>query len=229
MSAIDSSFDGGVFRLVMHSPGVFNPDSLAAFNAALDDVLSQDSAEVLLLTGEDKNFSQGLDLEYLTGVGDPAEGMNFVGDCMRMVGRLLCFPLPVVAAVNGHAFGLGAMITLASDYKVMREDRGYFCLPEVDLGMTLTERMNALVCGKLGGVVLRDVLLTGKKVSGPEAVDMRIVDASASLEDLAGRAIELAAPMRGKQRASVAGLKRGINTEILAEIEADKPDVVIEG
>ena len=110
--------------------------------------------------------------------------MAFVGDCMQMVGRLLTFPIPVASLVNGHAFGLGAMITLASDYKVMREDRGYFRLPEVDLGMTLTERMNALVCGKLSGKVLRDVLLTGKRVGGPEAASCRIVDASGALADL---------------------------------------------
>lgn len=228
MSAPDTSFEDGVFRLTMKGPGVFNPESLAAFNSALDTALSHEAAEVLLLTGQDKNFSQGLDLEYLMAVSDPAEGLNFVGDCMRMVGRLLCFPLPVVSALNGHAFGLGAMITLASDYKAMREDRGYFCLPEVDLGMTLTERMNALVCGKLSGTVLRDVLLTGKQLAADEALAAGIVDTTASLDVLVATAIELAAPMRGKKRESVAGLKRGINVDILDVIEADVPDVVIE-
>ena len=148
---------------------------------------------------------------------------------MLMVGRLLCFPLPVVAAVNGHAFGLGAMITLASDYKVMREDRGYFCLPEVDLGMTLTERMNALVCGKLSGAVLRDILLTGKKAGAGDAVAMGIVDAAAPVAALEETALALAAPMRGKKRDSVSGLKRGINVDILAVIESDREDQVIQG
>jgi len=216
-----------VSTLTMLADGKFNPASLAAFNEALDAILADDTAEVLVITGEEKNFSQGLDLEWLMTAPDGA--MEFVGDCMRMVGRLLTFPMPVVAAVNGHAFGLGAMITLAADYKVMREDRGYFCLPEVDLGMTLTERMNALVCNKLSGNVLRDILLTGKRATGPEAVEMGFVDATAPADQLVELAVVLAAPMRGKNRQSLSGLKRGANTAALAVIESDAPDVTIPG
>ncbi len=222
---IDSA--DSVHTLTMANGGAFNPDSLAAFNAALDAVLSDEEASMLLITGEDKNFSQGLDLEYL--MANPDNGMQFVGDCMRVVGRLLWFPVPVVSVINGHAFGLGAMIALASDYKVMREDRGYFCLPEVDLGMTLTHRMNALVCGKLTGAVLRDVLQTGRRVSGPEAQQWGIVDRAAPLDMLGALALELAQPMCGKQREALSGLKRGINLEILSIIEGDTPDITIAG
>lgn len=217
-----------VATLTMTGDGVFNADTLAAFNSALDAALQQASVDLLLLTGEEKSFSQGLDLEFLMGLDDATAGMTFVQDCMRMIGRLLTFPMPVAAAVNGHAFGLGAMLTLASDYKVMREDRGYFCLPEVDLGMTLTRRMNALVCGKLGGAVLRDVLLTGRRLPGAEALAGGVVDALGPRDALLERATELAAPMRGKKREALAGLKRGIHWDILAVIEADEPCVTIQ-
>lgn len=221
------SSDGTLRLLTMQGSGAFNPDSLAAFNAALDAVLTDESAEILLITGVDKNFSQGLDLDYLMSA--PEGAMDFVRDCLLMIGRLLTFPVPVVSAVNGHAFGLGAMITLASDYKVMRQDRGYFCLPEVDLGMTLTYRMNALVCGKLSGNVLRDILLTGRRVAGPEAAQWGIVDGVAPEAELLALAQALAAPMRGKNRNALAGLKRGINLDILAVIEADDADTTIPG
>lgn len=213
--------------LTMSGTGAFNAGSLEAFNKALDAVLAQEDAEVLVLTGQEKNFSQGLDLDYVISLGDPEVAMSFVHDCMKMVGRLLTFGLPVVAAVNGHAFGLGAMITLASDYKVMREDRGYFCLPEADLGMTLTHRMNALVCGKLRGAVLRDVLLAGRRMAGPEALAAEIVDAVCSAEALQQTGIELCAPMRGKNRDALAGLKRGVNVDILKVIEAKDPEATI--
>jgi len=216
-----------VRTLVMHNGGAFNPDSLGAFNDILESVHGDPDAGVLLITGEDKNFSQGLDLEYL--MANPDDGMRFVGDCMRAVGRLLTFPIPVVSVVNGHAFGLGAMITLASDYRVMREDRGFFCLPEVDLGMTLTYRMNALVCGKLSGKVLRDVLQTGRRVAGPEAEQWGIVDKAAPLADLRELALELAQPMCGKDRQAFSGLKRGINSSILSVIEGDVADATIPG
>lgn len=227
MKNITLDTDGSACTLTMTNGGVFNPDSLAEFNAALDKVLVDETSPLLLITGEDKNFSQGLDLEYLMSA--PEGAMAFVRDCMLAVARLLAYPLPVVSLVNGHAFGLGAMITLASDYKVMREDRGYFCLPEIDLGMTLTHRMNALVCGKMSGNTLRDVLQTGLRLSGPEACDRGIVDRAAPLEDLRSIGLELAQPMCGKNRQALSGLKRGINLDILAVIESDDPDETISG
>jgi enoyl-CoA hydratase/carnithine racemase len=227
MASVEVAFANGVHTLTMTGTGVFNDVSLAAFNAALDGALHNNDAQVLLITGEDKNFSQGLDLDYLMSVNDPELAMAFTEHCLRMVGRLLTFPLPVASAVNGHAFGLGAMITLASDYKVMREDRGYFCLPEIDLGMTLTYRMNALVSGKLKGNVLRDVLLTGKKIAGPEAAHRGIVDAAAPADEVVDVVLELASPMRGKHRDALAGLKRGINGDILELIQSEAPDDTI--
>ena len=170
-------------HLILENEGKFNAGSLQAFNDCLDEALADESVQALMITGEDKIFAQGLDLEYLTNE-QPDAAMAFVHNCMRAVGRLLAFPVPVVSAVNGHAFGLGAMITLASDYAVMRRDRGYFCLPEIDLGMNLIPSMNALVCAKLDGRNLRDVLLTGKRVGGDEAVARGIVDASCAMAEL---------------------------------------------
>ena len=158
--------NSSIMTLTMHNEGKFNPTSLAEFNQALDQVLADESLTCLLISGEEKTFAQGLDLEYLTAE-KPDIAMEFVHQCMQMIGRLLRFPMPVVSAINGHAFGLGAMIALASDYQVMREDRGYFCLPEVDLGMVLIPSMNALVINKMNNKAVRDSLLTGSKISGP--------------------------------------------------------------
>lgn len=227
MSAVNLTREDGVARVMMSAEGKFNPASLSEFTAALDGALDSPHTEILLITGTGRNFSQGLDLDYLMSVGDPDEAMGFLRDCMRMIGRLLVAPVPVVAAVNGHAFGLGAMLTLASDYKVMREDRGYFCLPEADLGMTLTERMNALVCNKLHGSVLRDVLLTGRRIGAADALAMSIIDAKGPDQEIEQLGIALAGPMRGKQRSALAGLKRGINLPILAAIHSEAPEQTI--
>ena len=155
-------------------------------------------------------------------MSNPSQG--FVVDCMRVVGRMLDSPIPIVSLVTGHAFGLGAMIVLASDYRVMREDRGFFCLPEVDLNMTLTVRMNELVCSKLSPKALRAALLTGERVTAERALELDIVDAIAPLESLETLGMELAAPMMGKSRRSLSGLKRGLNQPILELIESDVDD-----
>ena len=87
----------GTALITMPEEGKFNPESLGAFNSALDAVEADDSATLLVITGRDKHFAQGLDLDFLYTAA-PDTAVSFVNDCMRMVGRLLQFPLPVVSA-----------------------------------------------------------------------------------------------------------------------------------
>ena len=219
--SITTEKNGAYFVLTMQNEGKFNPQSLAAFNAALDAAENDESTAALLITGEENTFAQGLDLAYLGSV-DFSQALEFVDHCMFMIGRLLQFSVPVVSAINGHAFGLGAMIVLASDYKIMRSDRGFFCLPEVDLNMVLPASMNALVKGKMAGALLRDTLLAGSRLSATQLLASGLIDESCSENDLINKAMTVTEPMQGKDRATLAGLKAGINNEIIAAIEAQR-------
>ncbi len=202
--------------------GVFNPDTLASTHRFLDEVEADSSVECVYLTGEGKNFSQGLDLEYL--MANLEVFPQFVIDTMRLAARLMTFPVPVVAIVNGHAFGLGAMLVLASDYAVMRSDRGFFCLPEIDIGMTLAVRMNALVTAKMNPKALRDTLLTGARIDAARALELNIIDGIGSSEQLPALAESFSEPMRGKPRHLLAGLKYGANKPLVDLILSDIDD-----
>src|SRR5512144_1551091 len=146
---IDLTRHGPVFVLRMLSgENRFNRPFLDAMVAALDEVEGAGGPAALVTSGADKFYSNGLDLAWITGDGQ-REGAAFIADFLRFLGRVLAFPLPTVAAINGHAFAGGGMFALAHDYRVMRADRGFFCLPEVDLGMGLAPGMMALVQTKL--------------------------------------------------------------------------------
>jgi enoyl-CoA hydratase/carnithine racemase len=209
----------GITVLTMHGTGVFNPTSLEAFNAVIDQVESDQEVTALFLTGQDKNFSQGLDLEFLMKL-EQADFQQFVENTMVMAGRLLALPVPVVSVVNGHAFGLGAMIALASDYRVMRADRGFICLPEIDLGMPFIPSMSALVTNKLSGQIRRDMVLAGRRLGGEEALEYGVVDATAELDALFDLALQVVTPMLGKKRSALQVLKSDMHSPILQVIEA---------
>ncbi len=211
-----------VHTLQFNGSGVFNPDVLADTHRQLDGVEADSATQAVFMRGEGKNFSQGLDLEYL--MAHPDIFSSFVTDTMHLAARLLTFPVPVVSLINGHAFGLGAMLVLASDYAVMRGDRGFFCLPEIDIGMTLTVRMNALVKARLSARAIRETLLTGGRLTGEQARSLGIVDAVGDESELEALALQVSVPMVGKPRELLSGLKYGLHHELIDLMLSDAPD-----
>ncbi|MCU1452866.1 MAG: enoyl-CoA hydratase/carnithine racemase [Acidimicrobiales bacterium] len=214
-TTIDLERRGDVWVLHMdNGENRFNRRSIDALHAALDEVEAADGPCALVTTGEGKFFSNGLDLDWLLAGGDGSEG--FLDDVHRLFGRVLGFGAYTVAAVNGHAFAGGAMLASAHDRIVMREDRGYWCLPEVDLGLPLTPAMYATVAAHIPEATLRDAALTGRRYSGPDALAAGIAHELASEGDLLDRAVEVAAAMAGKSRAVLAEHKRLMYADAMA-------------
>ena len=148
---IDLQRKEAVFVLTMQSgENRFNRPFLTALNEALDEVEQSDGPAALVTVGERKYYTNGLDLDWL--LHPDTESMPlFVADAERLLARVLGLPLATVAACNGHAFAAGAMLALCHDFRVMRADRGYFCLPEVDIKIPFTPGMNALIKSRLTG------------------------------------------------------------------------------
>ena len=184
----------------------FNRSSIDALHAALDQVEAVERPVALVTTGEGKFYSNGLDLDWVLAGGDDTIG--FIDDVHRLLGRILGFPAVTVAAVNGHAFAGGAMLAVAHDYVVMREDRGYWCLPEVDLGLPLTPAMYAVVAARVPRPTMHAAALTGRRYSGPEAVAAGIAEETAVEGQVLDRAVARAAELAGKNRDVIREHKR---------------------
>ena len=187
----------------------FNPDTLAALQEAFGEIERADGPRAVVLTGAGKFFSNGLDLEWMSGAG-PGEPEQVVAATQELIATLLLAPMPVLAAVNGHAFAAGAMLALACDERVMRADRGYFCLPEVDLGLPFTEGMAALISARLTPAAAHRLMVTGERVGGGEAEALQIVDAVAAEDAVVSTAVERAEQLAGKAGPTCAAIKAGL-------------------
>lgn len=198
----------------------FDLEFLAALHESLDAVeAAADGPGALLITGSGKAFSVGLDVPTIMGY-QPEQMTAFNSEVRRLYGRLVNFSLPTIAAVNGHAFAAGALLALACDYRVMREDRGWFCLSEVDVGVPIDPGVMAMAQAKLAPQVLRDAVLLGKRFGGPECVDLGIADAACSEENLITTAIELITAHSIKERTIFADLKSTLYASYAAALGA---------
>lgn len=221
---IEISREGDVRILRMTKPGnTLEPGFLRTVHEALDTIEADaDGAAGLVITGSGKSFSNGLDLELLPTL--PEEERRAMGPLiLGLMRRLMSSKLPVVAALNGHAFAGGAFFALACDFRVMREDRGWFCISEVDVGVPIGRPMMSIAETKLTPAVLRTAVLSGRRYTGPEALEAGIVDAVASEEGLVAAASELAQQMATKERGIFGNCKEMLFAAPLAEIDAVVP------
>jgi len=204
---IELDRDGDVFVLRMRSgENRFSLDWLAAVSSALDQVEATDGPIALVTTGEGKFYSNGMDLDWLATV--PQQAGDYLIAIYRLLGRVLSFPAITVAAVNGHAFGGGAQLAVAHDFAVMRLDRGYWCMPEADLGLPLTPEYVSLLRAKLPSRALHEALVTGRRYGGPDALAAGIVHQVAAEDEVLAQAVKLAADLAGKDRRTLAEHKR---------------------
>lgn len=202
MTSLDIT-DGVAVLTIGDDENRFSLAWLEEVEAALDRVVEAGSP--LVTTGSGKFFSNGLDLEWAMahpeGFGDYAKRVE------RLLARFLTLPVPTVAAINGHAFGAGAMLAIAHDWRVMRADRGFFCLPEVDIRIPFTPGMAALLQAKLTPRTAVDAMTTGARFGGADAAAAGIVDGTAGEDALLADAIARVAGLQGKDVATLEAIK----------------------
>ena len=186
-----------------------NLDSLARLNELLDEIEATDGPVSIVLTGSGKFFCNGLDLERFGNQRD--EFVETLHQLEQTIGRLLVFPAYTVAALNGHAFAGGALISCAFDYRIMREDRGYWCMNEAEIGLTLDERLWSILANRLPRATATVAATTARRFSGPDALRFGIVEAVAGEGDVLAQALVIAESMANLDRPTLGAHKRLIH------------------
>jgi len=206
-----------------------NLDFSTRMNDIFDEVLADDGIYALVLTSDDvKNFSQGVDIEWLGQRFQEKDFESikaFMHATNRVFKRLLQMPLPTIAAINGHAFGNGAMLACACDFRFMKRDRGYFCFPEVDISIPFLPGMIAFVRKAIPEYKFNELKLTGKRVGADELEQHHIIEkASANVEELMTDALGFAATFQ-KKRGIFGEHKKRMHRAVIEVME--KEDTVL--
>jgi enoyl-CoA hydratase/carnithine racemase len=192
----------------------FSPDWMLAVHDLLGQVREDPAPVVTTATG--KVWSNGLDLEWLQA--NPTEFQSYLSDAQHLMAAFLELPVPTVAAVQGHCFAAGAMLSLCHDQRVMRADRGWWCLPEIDLDLPFTPGMNALCTSRLTPATAVVAMTTGHRYTGEEALAGGIVERLAPEGEVASTALDVARGLTGKNPDVLGQIKQAIHAEVLGAL-----------
>jgi len=233
MAAIEFALDDGVAVLTMNDgENRFNLPFLEAFLGALDRIEGDTEARALVVTSaHEKIFCNGIDLDWLGPIirkGDRTTAAHFLNTSNRLFKRILLYPMPTIAAISGHAFAGGAIMSCAFDFRFMRSDRGFFCFPEVDLGIPFLPGMLALIKKAIPHYKMEELHYTGKRATAQECEAHHIVVKACHKDDLMNDALSFARGLN-KRREVMAVMKERMYSEIVRAFDVEDPPVIASG
>ncbi len=174
----------------------FNLESIKAFTAVLDEIEYQTEANALVVTSaHEKIWCNGIDLDWLLPeiqTSGEAAMNHFLSELYLLLKRVLTMPMPTIAAMNGHVFAAGAFLAFSHDFRFMRMDRGWLCLPEVDLGMTLGPVFMAVSKKVVPFTLLEEMQYTARRMTAEDCLERRLITRACPLESLLDDAIAFA-------------------------------------
>jgi enoyl-CoA hydratase/carnithine racemase len=192
---------------------------LDTWSHVFDRVEDAERPRALVVTGTDKFWSTGLDLDEVRALSESKQ-IGFMNQFDRLLGRIMTAPFVTVAALNGHTIAGGALLALAHDYRIMREDRGYMSLPSVDIGIPFTPGMSALISAKISQPAAHDLVVSCRQIGGREALELGVVSAVAPEEAVLRNAVRLADSLKDKDPRALQTVKRRLYPEATSMLTA---------
>jgi enoyl-CoA hydratase/carnithine racemase len=225
MAMIDCTLDESVALVTLNNgENRFNPEFLKAYLSVLDEIEQQTEARTLVVqSAHEKIFSNGIDLEWLVPIiqkGDIPAAKEFFYLLNKLLLRLVTYPAVTIAAITGHAFAGGAIMACAFDFRMMRSDRGFLCIPEVDLGIPFLPGMNAILAKAIPHYKLEEMQYTGCRLTAEECERHHIVRKACHISELRDETMAFARGLN-KNRAIVHEMKMRLNRPVIHAIEVE--------
>jgi enoyl-CoA hydratase len=205
--------EGGVATIAMDDGKVnaLSIEMLKEVHGALDQA-ERDEA-VVVLTGREKFFSAGFDLQVISE--RPGEIVEMLTLGARLSERILAFPTPVLVACNGHAIAAGTFAALAADLRICVDGPFKLGLNEVKIGLTVPLYVVELARQRLAPRDFNRSLLTAAMYSPSEAVAAGFLDRVVAAEELREASLAAAEELAGLDMAAHAATKLRVRNSAL--------------
>jgi len=210
-----------LLRMVRGKGNALNLELLEALDGALVQVEVEKSGP-LVITGQGRSFSAGMDLPSVTG-GGPDFLQQLLPALSRALRRLVLFPRPMIAAVNGHAIAGGAIIMLAADYRLLEIGGAQIGLTELAVGVPFPTWAFEIARAAIPREHFARLLYTAALVAPTEAHALGLVDELVEQELLLDRACAVARQLGAVPAETFAITKRQIRAPLIEAAERRAP------
>jgi enoyl-CoA hydratase/carnithine racemase len=204
-----------------------NPDFVRTLLTVFDEIeRDPDISSVLISSGDVKNWSLGIDLPWMSQAiaNNDLKGIKeFMYGLNRIFTRILLYPLPVIACINGHAFGDGTIMACACDFRFMKADRGFFCFPEIDINIPFLPGMLAIVGKAVPYYKLEELVFSGKRTGAAELEAHHIIVKACSNEASLLQEATAFAKTFNKKRPIFGEMKKRLHGKIIEIMEKEDP------
>jgi enoyl-CoA hydratase len=219
--------DGGVLQITLNRPEQRNAVS-RRMHVELTDLLTslrlQPDVGAVVITGAGSAFCAGGDFGLMEEFqrDDWRRTIRMLDEGVTLVRELLSLRPPLIAAVNGHAYGLGATLVLLADLIVMSAD-ARLADTHVLAGLVAGDGGTLVWPRALGPARAKEFLLTGDPIDAPKALELGLVNRVVPAPHVLTTAIELATRLSGGARDAIAWTKQAINSSLLREAAHQMP------
>ena len=231
MSILEWKKDGIVAVLTMtNGENRHNPTFTDSILNAFDEIEKDENiSSVVIASNDPKNWSQGIDLPWLTSVFNNKDYQaikDFMYGLNKIFKRILLYPMPVIAAINGHAFGDGAIMACACDFRFMKSSKGFFCFPEIDISIPFLPGMICLVKKAFPYYKVEEAVYAGKRFGAKELEEHHVIMKACEDDEMLMREAIAFAKTFTKKRPIFGEMKRRYHKQIIEVMDKEDPKYI---
>jgi len=224
MALVELEKKNSVYVVTLNDPvsgNAINSESLTAHRQVLAELeMVTENSAVVVTSCDPKSWCVGLDFEWIQAQSAGQFESTF-RELEEVFGRWALLALPTVGCVTGHCMAGGAIFASSLDFRIMRQDRGWFAFTEIDVKIPLSPILYELADLLPNKQTVRELLLTGRRIGGADAQRMGVVDESHLPEKLMPRALEIGEELAQKDLKTYYTMKKLIKHNLAMQIKSE--------